>query len=81
MKKELKNKDKVYFKRVLHSKNKIIGILQEQVTLIKSKFLDETIEDFGKYRKHIQKYERLDNEYLKIAENLKAKDFELGIYY
>jgi len=77
----LKNRDKVYFERILNSKNKIISILQEQVTLIKSKLLDETVEDFGESRKNSLKCVRLDAEILRIEEELIAKDAELGIYY
>jgi len=81
MSKKLKNKDRIYFKRVLRSKDRIIKILQEQVTLIRSKLLDETIEDFGEYRKNTRKYNRLDGEIIKIKKQLKAKDAGLRIYY
>lgn len=81
MSKKLKNKDRIYFKRVLRSKDRIIKILQEQVTLIRSKLLDETIEDFGEYRKNTRKYNRLEGEIIKIKKQLKAKDAGLRIYY
>ncbi|MBA7528069.1 hypothetical protein ES705_20252 [subsurface metagenome] len=80
MEKGKKNKDKVYFERTLNSKNKIIGLLQEQVTLIKSKLLDDTIEDLEEYTENQLKLVRLDREILEIEEQLREKDAELGIY-